>query len=91
MTTIFFHGLFMDRTLLVEKGLRPKPVGSAVLPGYRIHIGDRVVAAECYTLPPGSGLTGANPACAKELSRLVDGLGFDPVYVREIAAFGEQR
>ena len=39
--TIFFYGLFMDRSLLVGKGLRPEVVGPAVLPDYRIHIGDR--------------------------------------------------
>lgn len=41
MSTIFFYGLFMDETLLVEKGLRPTPVGKAVLPDFRIHIGER--------------------------------------------------
>ena len=41
MSKIFFYGLFMDRTLLAEKGLNPKAVGPAVLHGYRIHIGER--------------------------------------------------
>jgi hypothetical protein len=41
MSNIFFYGLFMDRALLVEKGLHPQMVGPAVLPGYRIHIGER--------------------------------------------------
>lgn len=41
MRTIFFYGLFMDRTLLAEKGLHPEAVGPAVLPDYRIHIGER--------------------------------------------------
>lgn len=41
MSTIFFYGLFMDADLLADKGLRPTVVGRAVLPGYRIHIGDR--------------------------------------------------
>ncbi len=35
MTKIFFYGLFMDRTLLEEKGLHPELIGPAVLPGYR--------------------------------------------------------
>ncbi len=41
MSKIFFYGLFMDRSLLAEKGLHPEIVGPAVLPDYRIHIGDR--------------------------------------------------
>ena len=41
MTKIFFYGLFMDRALLVGKGLHPEMIGPAVLPGYRIHIGER--------------------------------------------------
>ena len=31
----------MDRTLLTEKGLHPEIIGPAVLPEYRIHIGER--------------------------------------------------
>jgi len=41
MSKIFFYGLFMDQSLLVEKGLHPEIVGPAVLPDYRIHIGER--------------------------------------------------
>lgn len=41
MSKIFFYGLFMDRTLLTEKGLHPEIIGPAVLLDYRIHIGDR--------------------------------------------------
>jgi len=41
MSRIFFYGLFMDRTLLVEKGIHPETIGPAVLSAYRIHIGDR--------------------------------------------------
>lgn len=41
MSKIFFYGLFMDRTLLVEKGFHPETIGPAVLPDYRIHIGER--------------------------------------------------
>lgn len=41
MSRIFFYGLFMDRALLVEKGLHPELLGPAVLPDYRIHIGER--------------------------------------------------
>ena len=138
MSKIFFYGLFMDRSLLTEKGLRPEIVGPAVLPGYRIHIGERatllrsdghraygvvmalpdsqadalyaepsvreyvpepvrvepldggdVVEASCYNLPTGSGLDGSNPAYAVQLSRLVEALGFDAAYVREIAAFAD--
>lgn len=138
MSKIFFYGLFMDRSLLVEKGLHPEPVGPAVLSDYRIHIGERatllpsassraygivmklsdrearalysepsvrdyrresvqvelldsneLVEAFCYNLPLESGLAGANPAYANELSRLVETLRLDPAYVREIAAFGK--
>jgi len=41
MNKIFFYGLFMDRTLLVRKGLHPETIGPAVLSDYRIHIGER--------------------------------------------------
>jgi hypothetical protein len=41
VSKIFFYGLFMDRSLLTEKGLHPEIVGPAVLPDYRIHIGER--------------------------------------------------
>jgi hypothetical protein len=41
MSKIFFYGLFMDRSLLAEKGLQPEMIGLAVLPDYRIHIGER--------------------------------------------------
>ena len=41
MSKIFFYGLFMDRSLLTEKGLHPEIIGPAVLPDYRIHIGER--------------------------------------------------
>ena len=41
MSKIFFYGLFMDRSLLTEKGLQPKTIGPAVLSDYRLHIGDR--------------------------------------------------
>ncbi len=41
MSRIFFYGLFMDRSLLTEKGLHPEMIGPAVLPDYRIHIGER--------------------------------------------------
>jgi len=41
MSKIFFYGLFMDPSLLTGKGLHPAIIGPAVLPGYRIHIGER--------------------------------------------------
>jgi len=41
MNRIFFYGLFMNWSLLVEKGLHPEIVGPAALPDYRIHIGER--------------------------------------------------
>ena len=45
------------------------------------------VEAYCYNLPPEVGFAGANPAYAKELSRLVETLGFDSKYAQEVAAF----
>jgi len=41
MSRIFFYGLFMNRSLLTEKGLQPEMIGPAVLVDYRIHIGQR--------------------------------------------------
>ena len=41
MSRILFYGLFMDRSLLAEKGLHPEVIGPAVLRDYRIHIGAR--------------------------------------------------
>lgn len=47
---IFFYGLFMDQALLIEQGLDPTVFGPAVLPDYRIHIGQRATLVQC----PGS-------------------------------------
>ena len=137
MSKIFFYGLFMDRSLLMDKGLHPETIGRAVLSDYRIHIGERAtllpsaasraygivmelaneeatalysepsvreyvrervqvelldtgeaLEADCYNLPIDLAQTGANPAYAAELSKLVELLQFDSAYVREIAAFG---
>lgn len=41
MSRIFFYGLFMNRSLLTEKGFHPEIIGPAVLLDYRIHIGQR--------------------------------------------------
>ncbi len=49
MSTIFFYGLFMDEALLAGKGLHPTTLGRAVLPEFRIHIGERA------TLVPSAG------------------------------------
>ncbi len=49
MTRIFFYGLFMDRTLLTGKGLHPEVVGPALLPDYRIHIGERATLVRCVS------------------------------------------
>ncbi|MCA8970422.1 MAG: DUF952 domain-containing protein [Planctomycetes bacterium] len=46
---LFFYGLFMDRTLLIQKGLHPVTLGPAVLHGYRIHIGERATLARSAT------------------------------------------
>jgi hypothetical protein len=51
MIRIFFYGLFMDVSLLREKGLRPHLVGAAELSDYRIHVGNRA------TLIPSPGST----------------------------------
>lgn len=47
MNPIFFYGLFMDRALLTEQGLRPEVLGPARLPDYRIHIGQRAALIQC--------------------------------------------
>ncbi len=41
MSCIFFYGLFMDASLLREKGLHPTVLGPAELPGFQIRIGNR--------------------------------------------------
>jgi hypothetical protein len=41
MIRVFFYGLFMDTSLLREKGFLPTLIGPAELPGYRICIGNR--------------------------------------------------
>ena len=51
MRSIFFYGLFMDATLLEEKGLHPNRVGPARLSDYQIRIGSRA------TLVPSAGST----------------------------------
>lgn len=47
--SIFFYGLFMDRSLLEGQGLTPDVLGPAVLHDFRIHIGARA------TLVPSDG------------------------------------
>jgi hypothetical protein len=49
---------------------------------------NEAIEADCYNLPRDLGLTGANPDYAATLSKLVESLGFDAAYAREIAAFG---
>lgn len=48
---VFFYGLFMDVDLLRAKGLHPRLVGAARLPGYQIYVGDRatLVPKKCAT------------------------------------------
>lgn len=46
---IFFYGLFMDQTLLTGKGLDPEVLAAAVLPGFRIHIGERATLLRSAT------------------------------------------
>jgi hypothetical protein len=41
MNAVFFYGLFMDETLLKEKGLNPQNTRPALLLGYQLHIGER--------------------------------------------------
>ncbi len=52
----------------------------------RIDSGE-TLAAQCYNLPPGADLSGANRAYAERLSQLVLRLGFPPAYAEEIACF----
>lgn len=40
-TRLFFHGLYMDATLLESMGFQPRPVGTARLDDYQIRIGER--------------------------------------------------
>lgn len=47
MSKIFFYGLFMDQSLLTEKGLHPEIIGHALLLDYRIHIGERATLLRC--------------------------------------------
>ncbi|MEM7415852.1 MAG: gamma-glutamylcyclotransferase family protein [Gemmatimonadota bacterium] len=46
------------------------------------------VAADCYNLPSDLAQQGTNPAYAAKLSTLLERLGFDAAYVREVADFG---
>jgi hypothetical protein len=41
MTTVFFYGLFMDKDLLVDKGLHPSDSRIAYVVGYGLRIGER--------------------------------------------------
>jgi hypothetical protein len=41
MKTIFFYGLFMDKDLLIAKGLHPSNSRIAYVMGYGLRIGDR--------------------------------------------------
>ena len=39
--TIFFYGLFMDKSLLISKGVHPTEPAIAYVDEYRLHIGQR--------------------------------------------------
>lgn len=41
MTEVFFYGLFMDRTLLLQKGIRPANPRKGYLNNYALQIGNR--------------------------------------------------
>ena len=41
MNPVFFYGLFMDKDLLLEKGLNPHNIKPAYLNGYQLRIGKR--------------------------------------------------
>lgn len=41
MSGVFFYGLFMDRSLLIERGVHPRLSGPTVPRDYCIHIGER--------------------------------------------------
>ena len=40
---VFFYGLFMDEGILREKGVVPRTPRKAVVPGYRLRIGQRAM------------------------------------------------
>ncbi len=46
MKTVFFYGLFMDRDLLIEKGLNPQNIKIAYLQGYQLKIGEKATLAQ---------------------------------------------
>jgi len=87
------YGIVMEladqeaRTLYSEpsvRAYRPERVQVALLAS------NQIVEADCYNLPRELALTGANPAYAKKLARLVEALGLDSAYAREVEAFGEE-
>ena len=44
---VFFYGLFMNETLLREKGLRPEDRRLASVEGFRLVIGERATLVRC--------------------------------------------
>lgn len=44
---VFFYGLFMDESLLLEKGLRPASRRVARVEGFRLFIGARATLSPC--------------------------------------------
>ncbi len=40
---VFFYGLFMDEEILRAKGIHPRAPRKAVVPGYRLRIGQRAM------------------------------------------------
>ena len=86
------YGILMEladeevRSLYSEPGVRdyaPERVTVEILDT------GEVSEADCYNLPAELALAGANPAYAAKLGELVAALGFDPEYVKEVAAFGQ--
>jgi len=45
---IFFYGLFMDEEILRGKGINPRTPRKAIVPGYRLRIGQRAMLLQQF-------------------------------------------
>ncbi|MGE5791639.1 MAG: gamma-glutamylcyclotransferase family protein [Bacteroidota bacterium] len=80
----FFYGLYMDETVLRDKGVDPRNPRRAVVPGYRTRIGTRA------TLVPRFGAQAFGMVFSvthAELNRLYSGAGLDMYRAESVLAF----
>jgi Gamma-glutamyl cyclotransferase, AIG2-like len=83
---IFFYGLFMDEEVLRAKGIEPRERRRAVVPGYRLKIGQRATLVP-YFLGQAYGMVFA--LTDREIESLYSESGLEKYRPQSVMAFFE--